>query len=151
MKLVFQRLHNRGGKGGICPPWNFQIKVISPLLPPPPEIEIRAFFHCYSTLPPMDSNPYASTVRYQYKLYRVTKSIWDKDQHWLLLKNPQFFSNNHETFIVNMQSRKKITLTKFHDFWWKNCKIFISSQFWTLSFFDCGTLYQYSMVQQSYR
>ena len=39
---INQWLHNRWGKGGICPPWNFKIQVILPNFAPP-EIEIRAF------------------------------------------------------------------------------------------------------------
>ena len=46
-----QRLRNRGAKGGICPPWNFQIQVILPNFAPL-RSKFGPFYHFYSTLPP---------------------------------------------------------------------------------------------------
>ena len=46
-----------GGKGGICPPWNFQNEGIPPDFPPL-KVEIMTFLDFYSTLPPLDPNPY---------------------------------------------------------------------------------------------
>ena len=40
--IVWQGGSRWGGKGGICPPWNFKIQVILPNFAPP-EIKIRGF------------------------------------------------------------------------------------------------------------
>ena len=54
-------MRNRGGgKRGTCPPWNLQIQVILPNFAPHPRLKFGSFYHFFSALPPLDSNPYAT-------------------------------------------------------------------------------------------
>ena len=62
-RMTVQRLYKRGegGKGGICPHWNFQNQGISPDLPIL-KVESMTFQGFYSNLPLLDSNPYTGTA-----------------------------------------------------------------------------------------
>ena len=62
---LYQRLRSRGGKGVICPPWNFQTHVILPNFAQKRH-KLGHFHEIFSTLPPLSLRPYASAVRALY-------------------------------------------------------------------------------------